>query len=104
MDKNEIKDSIIMLSQSNWWRLLCDAIDENIKRLDLYINDDSIWCEENDKSIYSWRVLNIKQKKILINFKDMPQKILSSIESQIYDDNWQTIDEIAKETIESLLK
>lgn len=82
MDNTQAKANIQVLMQSDWWRLMCNYIDENIQRLDILINDDSAWCEENDKPLYSWRVLNIKQKKILQNLKQLPKKIIDNMTDQ----------------------
>lgn len=59
--------------------MICEAIDDNISRLDKMINDDSVDCALSDEKMYTPRVLNIKQKKILLALKDFPRKLIENM-------------------------
>ncbi len=94
MDNTDKRIAIQTLAESYGWQLICEAIDKNINRLSILIEDDSPWCEENDKILYSWRVLNIKQKKMLQKLKELPKQLVE-------DYKWQIP---TNETLEEMLK
>lgn len=79
VDNTEKKASLSTLARSQWWLLICQAIDENIKRLDKFINDDSPDGTLNDERIYTARVLNIKNKKLLERMKLLPETLIAQM-------------------------
>ena len=95
-DNIEKRSNLSILSQSEGWRLVCEAIDDNIRRLDILINDDSAEGTANDERIYTARVLNIKQKKMLQRLKDLPKKLSEDMTDSFDAEFGQNLEELLK--------
>lgn len=69
------------LINSNWWKILCDELDDRIKSI------ENVLLEPTESDMFEWiedekqkNLLNYKkmERKYLIWLKDLPWKLLST--------------------------
>ena len=69
------------LVNSNWWKILCDELDDRIKSI------EEILLEPTESDMFEWiedekqkNLLNYKkmERKYLISLKELPWKLLST--------------------------